>query len=79
MFVTKVDSNFRIAPKTFGELKEGDIARITDNVYRGDVVLATFGGVVVSLTKPGRCWTGANSVQIELLPVGSSVTLTVTD
>jgi hypothetical protein len=56
----------------------GDIARVVDSSYNGEIVIRVY-DALVSLSHPNHTWSDPNnnSLEVELLPAGSVVKLTV--
>jgi hypothetical protein len=69
--------------KKFSALTYGQIARVVSPLYNGDVVMCVGRDTVISLSRvgPGQSWSGIayNDLDVELLPVGTKITLEVTE
>jgi len=58
------------------EMKIGDIGKVDDDMYRGDIVIRTYEGLV-SLSNVQRVWSREVPLEVRLLEPGSAIALTV--
>lgn len=59
------------------QMEIGQVARVseTDRFYAGEIILRTYSGIV-SLTDPNHTWNSGGPREVEILPPGTTVTLT---
>jgi hypothetical protein len=57
-------------------MKIGDVARIKDLCYSGDYILKNYAGYV-DLNDPAKTWDVEPNFEVQILPVGTVITLTV--
>lgn len=83
MFKATIPTESQLRRKRLSELQYGEIARITAPIYTGEVVMCVGPDLVINLSKvgPGHIWTGIkfNTLEVELLPVGTKITIEVTE
>ena len=61
------------------EMKIGQIGRVTEGHHEGNHVVRLYGDTFMALERPLSTWDAYCALQVEVLPVGTVLTLTVGD